>query len=66
MNLPTRAELAPSPPTTPDPSAARRVAVAQARAAWATAPAHVKVLAGAYVGPLLDCLAAIGRELDAR
>lgn len=37
-------------------------AVANAAAAWAKAPAHVKALAGAYVGPLLEAIAAINEE----
>lgn len=32
------------------------MAVAEAVAAWAKAPAHVRAMAGAYVGPLLAAL----------
>lgn len=42
----------------------RRTAVAQAEKAWAQAPGHIRAMAGAYVGPLLDALRAIGGELD--
>lgn len=30
--------------------------VAKALAAWANAPMHIKAMAGAYVGPLLDAV----------
>ena len=33
--------------------------------AWSGAPMHVKAMAGAYVGPLLEALTAINRELHA-
>jgi hypothetical protein len=39
-------------------------AVAAAAAAWAKAPAHVRAMAGAYVGPLLAALMAINEELQ--
>jgi hypothetical protein len=39
-------------------------AVAYAAAEWAKAPAHVKALAGAYVGPLLEAIAAMNQELQ--
>lgn len=42
----------------------RRLAIGHAAGQWASAPAHVRALAGAYVGPLLSALEAIGRELD--
>lgn len=32
--------------------------------AWEKAPAHVKVMAGAYVGPLLLALGALGEEVE--
>jgi hypothetical protein len=38
--------------------------VAAAAAAWAKAPAHVRAMAGAYVGPLLAALMAINEELQ--
>lgn len=37
-------------------------AVGEAAAAWVKAPAHVRAMAGAYVGPLLAAL----EELDGR
>lgn len=40
-------------------------AVAAACAAWSTAPLHIKAMAGAYVGPLVDALKAINTELQA-
>ena len=43
----------------------RRDAIKAAREKWETAPAHVKIMAGAYVGPLLLALEAINAELDA-
>ena len=39
-------------------------AVAQAVAAWAKAPVHVKAMAGAFVGPLLAVLVAVNEELQ--
>lgn len=42
----------------------RREALRSAREAWAKAPAHVRVMASAYVEPLLNALDAIGAELD--
>lgn len=42
----------------------RREALKGAREAWKQAPAHVKMMAGAYVGPLLTALDALGEELD--
>ena len=42
----------------------RREALQAARDAWKQAPAHVKMMAGAYVGPLLIALGALGEELD--
>jgi len=35
-----------------------------ATTAWQSAPPHVKIMAGAYVGPLLEAIQAIGKELD--
>jgi hypothetical protein len=43
----------------------RQAAVLAARSAWDGAPLHIRAMAGAYVGPLLAALEAIGRELDA-
>jgi hypothetical protein len=40
--------------------------VAAAAAAWAKAPAHVRAMAGAYVGPLQSAINAINDELQAR
>lgn len=31
-----------------------------------SAPGHVRIMAGAYVGPLLEALEAISAEMDAR
>lgn len=53
-------------PSPLDLARARRLAIDTARIQWAGAPAHVKIMAGAYVAPLLDALHAIGRELDAK
>jgi hypothetical protein len=39
-------------------------AIADALAAWNKAPAHVKLMAGAYVGPLLAALVAIGERIE--
>lgn len=39
-------------------------AAAAAGAAWAKAPAHIRAMAGAYVGPLLEAVAAINQELQ--
>lgn len=38
-------------------------AVGQAAAAWAKAPAHVRAMAGAYVGPLLAALQELERRV---
>lgn len=43
----------------------RQAAVKDARLRWETAPAHVRALAGGYVGPVLTVLEAISEELDA-
>lgn len=40
-------------------------AVVEAAAAWAKAPAHIKAMAGAYVGPLIAALLAMNAELQA-
>ena len=42
----------------------RREALKGAREAWKQAPAHVKLMAGAYVGPLLTALDALGEDLE--
>ncbi len=42
----------------------RQKAVAQAVEAWNGAPMHIRAMAGAYVGPLLAALEAMGREID--
>lgn len=42
----------------------RKNAILEARQRWDGAPAHIKIMAGAYVGPLLEALEAIGAELD--
>lgn len=42
----------------------RQKAVLGAAKAWQGAPGHVKAMAGAYVGPLLDAIILMGRELD--
>lgn len=39
------------------------LAVYAAFDAWNKAPAHVKAIAGAYMGPVLEALGAINREL---
>lgn len=39
--------------------------VREAAEAWAKAPAHVKTMAGAYVGPVMKALMAINSELEA-
>lgn len=36
-----------------------------AMAAWEGAPMHVRAMAGAYVGPLLAALVAIGERVEA-
>ena len=51
--------------TQPSPSEARRRATLTAREQWNKAPAHVRLMASAYVEPLLACLEGIGAELDA-
>jgi hypothetical protein len=35
-----------------------------ALAAWDNAPLHIRVMAGAYVGPLLAALVAIGERIE--
>lgn len=40
-------------------------AVGEAAAAWAKAPAHVRAMAGAYVGPLLAALEEMDRRVAA-
>ena len=42
----------------------RQKAVSEAVKAWAAAPMHIKAMAGAYVGPLLEAIKAISEELD--
>lgn len=42
----------------------RQLWLVGAEQAWKKAPAHVRVMAGDYVGPLLEALKAIGDELD--
>lgn len=42
----------------------RRAAVELARRTWDGAPLHMRTLAGAYVGPLLAAVEAIGKDLD--
>lgn len=39
-------------------------AVADASAVWAKAPAHIKAMAGAYVGPLIEAVWQINHELE--
>jgi hypothetical protein len=39
-------------------------AIADALAAWQAAPAHVRMMAGAYVGPVLAALVAVGEEVE--
>lgn len=46
-------------------TAAALVAVEDARAAWNSAPLHVRTMAGAYVGPLLFALEKIAEALEA-
>lgn len=41
-------------------------AIAAAIAAWGRAPAHVRIMAGDYVEPLLAALVALDMELGAR
>lgn len=48
-----------------DPKNDRLAAVAAAVRAWDGAPLHIKAMAGAYVGPLLEAIEAISAELDA-
>jgi hypothetical protein len=43
----------------------RRAAVAGAVASWDKAPMHIKAMAGAYMGPILEAMQALGQELDA-
>jgi hypothetical protein len=43
----------------------RQAAVMEAVKAWNGAPMHIRAMAGAYVGPLLEALQAISAELDA-
>lgn len=40
------------------------LAVAEAVAAWAKAPAHIRAMAGAYVGPLLAALQALEARVN--
>ena len=42
--------------------ATQQLAVAAA-AAWAKAPAHIKAMAGLYVGPVLAAVLAVNEEL---
>ena len=42
----------------------RKSAIKGARDKWKEAPAHIRIMAAAYVEPLLFCLEAIGAELD--
>lgn len=42
-----------------------QTAIDDALAAWNNAPAHVRMMVGAYVGPLLAALVAIGAEVEA-
>ncbi len=42
----------------------RQIAVDLAVKSWDRAPAHIKVMASAYVEPLLQALTAISAELD--
>lgn len=44
-------------------TAHRLKAVAEATKAWERAPVHVKAMAGAYVGPLLDAIYWIDHDL---
>lgn len=45
------------------PSERRDSAILEAQRRWDGAPAHIKIMAGAYVGPLLEAIDAIGFEL---
>ena len=47
-----------------DETKTRREALKRAEDAWDKAPAHIKVMAGAYVGPLLEALKAIDKESE--
>lgn len=47
------------------PAESRRRATRAAREQWSKAPPHVRLMAAAYVEPLLSCLEGIGAELDA-
>lgn len=47
-----------------DPKQERRAAIGTALDKWEGAPAHVRVMAGTYVGPLLAALVAIERDLE--
>lgn len=40
-------------------------AIADALAAWESAPLHVRMMAGNYVGPVLAALVAVGEEVEA-
>lgn len=42
----------------------RRQALKRAEEAWDKAPATIKVMAGAYVAPILALIHAVGNELD--
>lgn len=42
-----------------------KTAIEAAGDAWKDAPAHVKIMAGAYVSPLLAALADLQRQIDA-
>lgn len=42
----------------------RRLWMVGAAQAWKKAPAHIRMMAGDYVGPLLTAIEAIGDELD--
>lgn len=39
-------------------------AVGDALAAWEKAPPHIRIMAGAYVGPLLAALVAVAEEVE--
>lgn len=43
----------------------RKAAIKAAREKWEGAPAHVKIMAAAYVGPIFTAIEAMGAELDA-
>lgn len=47
-----------------DPKNERRAAIGRALDRWESAPAHIRIMAGAYVGPLLEAVAAIERDLE--